>query len=127
VTGTVVVVGAGISGIACARRLHDAGVTVRVVERSHRLGGRMAVRTEHLDGRPHAVDIGASYFTVQDPHFTQVVSAWERLGLARPWTDTFFLATPDGRIAEGPAQPRRAPRRGSRRHAAARGARGPGR
>jgi len=94
----VIVVGAGISGIACARRLHDAGVAVRVVERSHRLGGRMAVRTEHLAGRPHAVDIGASYFTVQDPRFTQVVTAWQRLGLARPWTDTFFLATPDGRI-----------------------------
>jgi renalase len=96
--GDVVVVGGGISGIACARRLHDAGIAVRVVERSHRLGGRMAVRTEHLAGRPHAVDIGASYFTVQDPRFAEVVTAWQRQGLARPWTDTFFLATPDGRI-----------------------------
>jgi predicted NAD/FAD-dependent oxidoreductase len=94
----VVVVGAGLSGIACARRLHDAGIPVRVVERSHRLGGRMAVRTEHLAGRPHAVDIGASYFTVQDPRFAELAATWERLGLAGPWTDTFFLATPDGRI-----------------------------
>jgi predicted NAD/FAD-dependent oxidoreductase len=94
----VVVVGGGISGIACALRLQEAGIAVRVVERSHRLGGRMAVRTEHLGGKPHAVDIGASYFTVQDPRFATVVTAWERLGLARPWTDTFFLATPDGRI-----------------------------
>jgi renalase len=94
----VVVVGAGISGIACARRLHEAGVSVRVVERSHRVGGRMAVRTEHLGGRPHAVDIGASYFTVQDQRFEAVVAQWQRLGLARPWTDTFLLATPDGRI-----------------------------
>jgi predicted NAD/FAD-dependent oxidoreductase len=94
----VVVVGAGISGIACARRLREAGLTVRVVERSHRVGGRMAVRTEHLAGRPHAVDIGASYFTVQDPRFEAVVDEWRRLGLAHPWTDTFLLATPDGRI-----------------------------
>jgi len=94
----VIVVGAGISGIACARRLREAGVPVRVVERSHRVGGRMAVRTEHLGGRPHAVDIGASYFTVQDPRFEAVVAEWQRLGLARPWTDTFLLATPDGRI-----------------------------
>jgi len=94
----VVVVGAGISGIACARRLREAGVSVRVVERSHRLGGRMAVRTEHLGGKPHAVDIGASYFTVQDPRFEAVVTAWQELRLARPWTDSFLLATPDGRI-----------------------------
>ena len=94
----VVVVGAGISGIACARGLRDAGLTVRVLERSHRVGGRMAVRTEHLAGAPHAVDIGASYLTVQDARFEAVVAGWAGLGLARPWTDTFLLATPDGRI-----------------------------
>ena len=39
------------------------------------------------------------------------MSAWERLGLARRWTDTFFLATPDGRIgttSSPTAGPRRA-------------------
>lgn len=94
----VVVVGAGISGVACARVLHDAGVAVRLVDRGRRIGGRMAVRTERGRagdaGRP--VDIGASYFTVRDERFAAVAQDWRDRGLAAPWTDTFHLLTPDG-------------------------------
>ena len=88
----VVVVGAGIAGIACARELAGAGLPVRVLDRGRRVGGRMAVRT--VDG--HAVDTGASYFTVGEPAFAAVVEDWRERGLARPWTDTFHLAGPDG-------------------------------
>jgi renalase len=83
----VIVVGAGISGIAAARFLRAAGRPVMVLDRGHRIGGRMAVRT--ADDRP--VDIGASYFTVSDPSFREVVDDWQRRGLARPWTDTFHI------------------------------------
>lgn len=95
-TDRVVVVGAGISGVACARVLHGAGVPVRVLDRGERIGGRMAVRTEHWDGREHPVDLGAQYFTVHDDRFATVVEDWAARGLARPWTDTFHLAGPDG-------------------------------
>ena len=88
----VIVVGAGISGVACARELTAAGLPVRVLDRGRRPGGRMAVRT--VDG--HAVDLGASYFTVGEPAFAAVVEDWRRRGLARPWTDTFHLAGPSG-------------------------------
>jgi renalase len=87
-----VVVGAGIAGVACARELHDAGHRPRVLDRGQRIGGRMAVRT--LDGRP--VDVGATYLTARDPAFAAVIDDWVARGLARPWTDTFHLATPDG-------------------------------
>jgi renalase len=87
----VLVVGGGISGVACARVLQDAGVPVRVRDRGQRLGGRMAVRT--VDGRP--VDVGASYFTADSPSFRLLVESWVAAGLARPWTDTFHVATPD--------------------------------
>ncbi|MDH5278338.1 MAG: NAD(P)-binding protein [Actinomycetota bacterium] len=90
----VLVVGGGIAGVACARVLHDAGVRVRVRDRGRRLGGRMAVRT--VDDRP--VDVGAAYFTADSPAFTQVVESWVAAGLARPWTDTFHVATPDDGI-----------------------------
>ena len=101
------VVGAGISGVACARRLHDAGVPVRVLERSHRLGGRMAVRTERLEsGQAHPVDIGAGYFTVSDERFAAVAEAWRAAGLARVWTDTFAVCTPGGRTGSSPATER---------------------
>ncbi len=88
----VVVVGAGIAGVACARELATAGLPVRVLDRGRRAGGRMAVRT--VDG--HAVDTGASYFTVSEPAFAAVVEDWRERGLAREWTDTFHLAGPDG-------------------------------
>ncbi len=88
----VIVVGAGISGVACARELVAAGVPVRLLDRGRRAGGRMAVRT--VDD--HAVDLGASYFTVSEPAFEAVVDDWRRRGLARPWTDTFHLASPEG-------------------------------
>ncbi|WP_440711398.1 NAD(P)/FAD-dependent oxidoreductase [Herbiconiux sp. YIM B11900] len=84
----VLVVGAGIAGLACAAALRAEGVPVRVVERGRRAGGRMSGRTLH--GRP--VDLGASYFTVPDGSaFGAVVASWEEDGLAHPWTDTFTV------------------------------------
>lgn len=88
----VLVVGGGISGLACARALAEVGVPVVVRDRGYRLGGRMAVRT--IDGRP--VDVGASYFTAHHRDFREVVNDWEQRELAHPWTDTFHLATPEG-------------------------------
>ena len=79
---SVIVVGAGISGVACAQALRTAGVSVRVLERAHTVGGRMASR--RLRGRP--VDLGAAYFTVTDPEFAELVARWRAVGLARPWT-----------------------------------------
>lgn len=86
------VVGAGLAGVACARELAAAGTSVVVTERARRTGGRMASRT--VDNR--AVDIGASYFTASEPAFRVVVEDWVRRGLARPWTDTFAVAGPEG-------------------------------
>ncbi|PPF79074.1 NAD/FAD-dependent oxidoreductase [Subtercola sp. Z020] len=92
---SVLVVGAGISGLACARALHDRGVSVRVVDRGRVVGGRLA--TKRLDARP--VDTGARYFTVPneaDSGFRVVVDDWLDRGLARPWTDTFDAIAADG-------------------------------
>ncbi|WP_214406683.1 NAD(P)/FAD-dependent oxidoreductase [Pseudonocardia lacus] len=95
----VVVVGAGIAGIACARVLHGAGVAVRVLDRARAVGGRMA--SKYLHGRP--VDLGAAYFTVRDPEFAEVVGGWRTAGRARPWTDELaVLGGPGRRPAPGP-------------------------
>ncbi|MBM3689698.1 MAG: FAD-dependent oxidoreductase [Actinobacteria bacterium] len=95
----VAVVGGGISGIACARSLADAGFTVDVIDRGQRLGGRLAVQTLRdtgtaCDGR--VVDVGAAYLTVSDPAFAAVVDDWVDRGTARPWTDTFHVADGTG-------------------------------
>lgn len=88
---SVAVVGAGLAGLACARVLVDAGIDVRVLERTPVVGGRLATR--RYDGRP--ADIGAAYFTVSDLGFEAVVHGWREAGLAREWTDT-LLAFEDG-------------------------------
>jgi predicted NAD/FAD-dependent oxidoreductase len=88
----VLVVGAGISGLACARALHDAGVAVRIVDRGRVPGGRLA--TKRVEGRP--ADIGARYFTVPEgSSFEALVTSWRRRGLVREWTDTFSALTVD--------------------------------
>ena len=96
----VVVVGAGISGVSCARALAEAGLPVRLLDRAGQPGGRMASQLHA--GRP--VDTGASYFTVSDDRFDQVVRDWRRRGLARPWTDTFevYQHRAAGRPSTGP-------------------------
>ena len=87
------VVGGGIAGAACARVLADAGVPVRVLDRGRRPGGRMASRTLH----DRTVDLGASYLTAEEGSpFAAVVRDWVDRGLARPWTDTFAVAGPEG-------------------------------
>jgi predicted NAD/FAD-dependent oxidoreductase len=96
---TVIVVGAGVAGVACAVQLSAAGVPVTVLERSRSVGGRMASRRLH--GRP--VDLGAAYFTVADPEFATLVGRWRTAGLARPWTDQLaVLAHGDRGKAPGP-------------------------
>ncbi|KAL4186280.1 hypothetical protein AMTRI_Chr09g33070 [Amborella trichopoda] len=54
---SVIVIGAGISGIAAARVLHDASFKVVVLESRNRIGGR--VYTDYSFGFP--VDMGASW------------------------------------------------------------------
>ena len=91
----VAVIGGGISGIACATALADAGCTVDVYDRGHRLGGRLATSTLRETGTAYdgrVVDVGAAYFTVDDAGFGEVVGDWIDRGLVRPWTDTFHIA-----------------------------------
>jgi predicted NAD/FAD-dependent oxidoreductase len=82
---TVIVVGAGIAGLSCARELVDAGLTAKVVERGRVVGGRLASKWY---GDRYA-DIGAAYITADDPAFHGRLESWRINGLAHPWTDTF--------------------------------------
>ncbi|MBL7260141.1 NAD(P)/FAD-dependent oxidoreductase [Paractinoplanes lichenicola] len=95
----VVVVGAGIAGLSCARALTEAGARVRVLERGRVVGGRLA--SKRYNGR--YTDIGAAYLVADDPAFADLVTSWQSRGLARPWTDTFQVY-PGGTRTTGPTR-----------------------
>src|ERR1700712_1836635 len=95
----VAVIGAGLSGAACARAMEERGITVDVVERGRAPGGRMA--SPKLHGR--RVDVGAAYFTAKEPDFVAQVERWAAVGLVRDWTDTLDVFSADGhRQTSGP-------------------------
>lgn len=61
----VAIIGAGLSGLSCARALRDAGIEVRVFESASFVGGRCATRL----WQGHLVDHGVQYFTAQSSEF----------------------------------------------------------
>jgi len=61
----VVIVGAGVSGLACARALASAGRRVLLLERARGVGGRCATR--RLEGQP--LDHGVAFLHGRDPEF----------------------------------------------------------
>lgn len=79
---TVAVIGAGISGLMCARTLMDHGFPVTVFEKSRGVGGRMATRRSN--GQV-GFDHGAQYFTVRDERFRRYVKSWVDDGIVKPW------------------------------------------
>jgi len=78
----VAIIGAGISGLACARKLYDEGMQVTLFEKSRGLGGRMATRRIESEQQ---FDHGAQYFTVTDPQFETHVSDWLEEGVIALW------------------------------------------
>ena len=86
---TCLIVGAGLSGLVAARTLQDAGVSVTVLEKEEKVGGRM--RTD-LVGEG-VFDHGAQFFTVRSERFEEMVRAWISAGVAEEWTRGFADAS----------------------------------
>lgn len=91
----VVVVGAGLAGLACAQRLTRAGVDVLVLEASDAAGGR--VGTDVVDG--FRCDRGFQLVNPSYPALTQVV-ALAALDL-RPFAAGVVVAAGSFRYALG--------------------------
>lgn len=78
---TVAIIGAGLSGLSCAHRLHQLGMKAVLFDKGRGPGGRLAGK-RHAAG---AIDHGAQYFTVRDPGFRSVVDDWLAAGAVALW------------------------------------------
>lgn len=78
---SIAVVGAGLAGIACARRLREAGVHVSVFESQRSPGGRLATRRFAAASFDH----GAQYLTATDAKFRGVLESARSAGAAAEW------------------------------------------
>jgi renalase len=77
----VVVVGAGLAGLSCARRLTDAGHRVTVVDKGRSVGGRMATRRIG----EATLDTGAQFFTARSDEMRALVDELCAAGAAAEW------------------------------------------
>lgn len=77
----VLIVGAGMAGLACAARLQAAGWSVQVLDKGRQLGGRVASRrTGGL-----CFDHGAQFLSIQDPAFEAALAPARRAGVLQAW------------------------------------------
>ncbi len=68
----VVIVGAGVAGLAALRALHEAGFSVRVVEARDRIGGR--IYTLHDQRLAHAIELGAEFIHGSAPELVDLAA-----------------------------------------------------
>ena len=89
---SVAVIGAGLAGLACARRLREAGVHARLFEAQRAPGGRLATRRFATASFDH----GAQYLTTADAEFGRLLADASRAGAAERWRPDW-----PGRVREG--------------------------
>lgn len=85
------IIGAGLSGLACARSLTDAGFAVTVFDKGRRPGGRLATR--EISGG--SFDHGAQFANPETPEFAQFLEASTH---AAPWPQLQTAGKPDTHV-----------------------------
>jgi hypothetical protein len=93
----VAVVGAGLAGLACARRLQDAGRRVLVFDKGRGLGGRLATR--RIGDAGLSFDHGAQFVTARGEGFRALLHLARAEGQAAPWHPR--IGGPAGGATEG--------------------------
>lgn len=111
-TTDVLVVGAGLAGLAFARDARANGWSVRLLDKGRGVGGRAGARRWD-DGR--RVDHGAQYFTVRGARFGGLVDEWLAEGWLRVWARGFPVWENGALTPRPPGHPRYAPVEGMSR------------
>lgn len=102
------VIGAGLAGLTCARDLHEAGRSVRLLDKGRGVGGRCATRRVG-DTR---VDHGAQYFTARGERLRSWVEEAQKDGWLSVWCNGFPLWKEGIIHHREPGHPRYAPHAG---------------
>ena len=97
----VIIVGAGLAGLSCARRLMEDDISFLVLEADQRIGGRL--KTDNLDG--FILNNGFQVLQTAYPEARRVL-AYDRLGL-KPFASGAIIRI-DGNF-DRVADPRRRP------------------
>jgi monoamine oxidase len=71
----VIVIGAGAAGITAALKLHDAGLSVAIVESRDRIGGRIFTLRDPKFEAP--VELGAEFIHGRPPQLWQLINEWK--------------------------------------------------
>ena len=81
----IIIIGAGLSGLSCARELKTHNIDATIIDKGRGVGGRMATRRLENNGETATFDHGAQFFTARDEKFQNMVRDWCDSGLAREW------------------------------------------
>ena len=98
----VLVVGAGLAGLAAAADLQQAGAGVLVLDKGRALGGRAATR--RFEGQP--VDTGAQFCTARTQRLRTLLETGADAGWARVWCHGYPLWRAGHLIAREDGHPR---------------------
>ena len=90
---SVAIIGAGMAGLTCATALKGLVPNVRIFEKSVFPGGRVS----RFRSGEFEFNHGAQYFTVNNPLFWNIVSAWQTDGIVRPW-DGWIVELQKGQV-----------------------------
>ena len=101
----VAVVGAGIAGLACARRLVASGHQAKIYDKGRGVGGRAATRRIQVGESDLRFDHGAQYFTARDPAFRIEVDRLVAAGAVAQYPNT-VIGIADTARSRLPDEPR---------------------
>ncbi len=91
---SVAIIGAGLAGLTCGTALKGLVPHLKIFEKSIFPGGRIG----HFSAGEYEFNHGAQFFTVNNPLFLNIVSAWQADNIVRPW-DAWIVELQKGQIS----------------------------